>query len=487
MTDVTYKLLFDEDEIKEIHPAMDYIDSTLFFGLNWPTERDVVTDKGSIKSKEKALAFISGKNEFFCALDPEEMSKRNLFLKFKPMTSELRFNKEGIFSFRNNQYKKTTKELFDELRGVVVKYMDLSNSEEYSLLPIWWMGTYFYKVFKWYPLIWLWGTKRAGKSKLADITRCLAFNAILSPNMSNATVYRLVQHLRPTLIIDEAESLADEKRSAELGELLNAGCYDGGVVYRAEKTTKDKIMPICFEVYCPKMLCNIKGINADAIIDRSIRIIMQRTKKKEVAKMSVSYTDPEWQWFRNDLYCFALKNVDNVIGEYEKLENKSKEGSPILQSDRAWDIWKPLFAIAKVIDEEVYDELIKLAQTKEGESIVMDIGDSLDEDLTYVLWQTVKEERYYKVSDIKDSLIEHKSDYSKWLNERTIGRALTRLGLGKAKRRIGSGIEYFLSPAMVKDLAERQGILLQPTQTAQTTLKDDVVNEVNEEVIQETP
>jgi len=64
----------------------------------------------------------------------------------------------------------------------------------------------------------------------------------------------------------------------------------------------------------------------------------------------------------------------------------------------------------------------------------------------------------------------HKYDEEqKWLRSEWIGKALKRLGFAE-KRRVGTGIEYYLRRKEVEDLAIRIGV--KPQQKGQTQQKE---------------
>ena len=54
-------------------------------------------------------------------------------------------------------------------------------------------------------------------------------------------------------------------------------------------------------------------------------------------------------------------------------------------------------------------------------------------------------------------MIESYGEPYKWLTHEWIGRAMRRQDF-KQKRRMGTGVEYFLSPATIKQAAERMDI-----------------------------
>ena len=62
---------------------------------------------------------------------------------------------------------------------------------------------------------------------------------------------------------------------------------------------------------------------------------------------------------------------------------------------------------------------------------------------------------------MKTGMVECYDEEQKWITNRWIGASLKRLGLTE-KRRTGKGTEYRLTNVVVKDLAERMEIELEP-------------------------
>jgi len=74
-----------------------------------------------------------------------------------------------------------------------------------------------------------------------------------------------------------------------------------------------------------------------------------------------------------------------------------------------------------------------------------------------VLVNLVTSDDYYSVREIKGLMIESYGEPYKWLTHEWIGRAMRRQDF-KQKRRVKTGVEYFLSPATIKQVAELMDI-----------------------------
>ncbi|MBS7634516.1 hypothetical protein KEJ34_03330 [Candidatus Bathyarchaeota archaeon] len=87
--------------------------------------------------------------------------------------------------------------------------------------------------------------------------------------------------------------------------------------------------------------------------------------------------------------------------------------------------------------------------------------ENMTEAAEYVLVQTllklVADSGYYHTREIREEMEKMFDREEKWLTSEWVGRALKRLGF-QNKRRVGSGIQYFLTRESVEDLAARLGI-----------------------------
>ncbi|MEM5883078.1 MAG: hypothetical protein QXQ77_02455 [Candidatus Aenigmatarchaeota archaeon] len=222
------------------------------------------------------------------------------------------------------------------------------------------------------------------------------------------------------------------------------------------------------------MLANIGGVE-DILEDRCIKFIMKRTLNKQIGEREVDETNPIWQELRDKLYIFALENWETIKEIYEALPNETTLTS------REWELWHPILAIAAFIDKSLYDKMKALAELKANEKQIENVTETGEYILVESLLELVKEDKFYKVWEIKKTMETKFEEEQKWLNNKWIGRALGRLGFTE-KRRVGSGVEYRLNRDLVREIAERLNIIrpTQSSQTTQTTQESSEVSEVSE-------
>lgn len=248
-----------------------------------------------------------------------------------------RLIKEYLF----NGYTPLPAEVFQQIKAIYLKYCELKESNWYSVLALWVIGTYLYYLFETYPYLAFEGIKNTGKSKTARITTRLSFNGILSVNISEATLYRDIESQRPTLGIDEAEILKDPEKSKLIRAILNAGHFKGAKVLRQEKTSKGTFFTRHYSVYSPKLIANIRGLE-DTLESRTIKIIMLRAKTEKGLLLDTESSE-DWNYLRHLCYCFCLCYFKEIKQIY------LTDSEVKIANNRSNDLWSPILAIAKFI------------------------------------------------------------------------------------------------------------------------------------------
>ncbi|MFH8120177.1 MAG: hypothetical protein QXS37_05230 [Candidatus Aenigmatarchaeota archaeon] len=432
---LNFELDLEGEEYITVHPALDF-KGVAYLGVWLPTKKG--KDVFCLLTSDRRLIVCKKEN-----LNSQRIKLQYPSIKFKKRQPSLKI----IRDFLQGNVSINPKKLYEEIKQTIDKYIDLANTD---FITLWIMGTYLFPIFKAYPYVYVTGIKQSGKTKLLYVTSLLAFNSIFSVNASLSSIFRLIQNGRCSLFIDETEKLSNPERAMEFRAILLQGYKQGGDVQRVEKNTRDKYTVEFFDVYSPKMLANISGLE-DVLEDRCIKIIMKRTTNKEIGDREIDETDRTWQELRDKLYIFALENWKKVEQIYKTLNNETNI------KNREWELWHPILAIAKFLDENIYKEMINLAETKSKEKQIDNITETAEYLLVETLMELVRNHRFYKVKEIKEEMKRKIDDEPHWLSSKWVGNALKRLGITE-RRRVGSGVEFRISPLVVKELAERLGI-----------------------------
>lgn len=476
MTNTTDNFIFDEEKItKNKHFALGMFGNHHYFGVMIPKEIPTKQKDSEVKLQQVTVQIIVLDDHNFYEITKEFQSKHNVRFSEPLLMERNRWWLKDIEDFITHQGVKDAykvvefKELFETVKKIYEKYVYLDDGF-YDLHAIWDMGTYFFDCFETYPYIELNGLKGTGKSKVMRISEKITFNGRLFISPTPATVFRFVERNKPTLYIDEAEKLfrkfGNKEDNSDLVELLNAGYTKSGRVPRMEKDEKGKWILKSFDVYCPKMIASIKGMQG-ALKDRCITEIMIKPPKGDNrGDLEPSDNDKAFFHVRNKLCPFALKNAGGIMLQYNCLPKEFN------LSNRDWQLWKPLLTIAKSISDEVYQKLGKFAEeitlTKE-EVLEQDSWDFriLESLMTIVGDDLIR----ITVNQIKEKM---SSDLGKMPSNTYIGKFLNRLGLGKYRKRTGGGVFYELNKKIVQTLLVTQGIHTQVTLPTLVTQDEEV-------------
>ncbi|NJL28745.1 MAG: DUF3631 domain-containing protein [Thermoanaerobaculia bacterium] len=172
---------------------------------------------------------------------------------------------------------------------------------------------------------------------------------MLTANASPAAIYRAVEKVRPTLLIDEADTFLGGKD--ELRGILNSGHQRDGCVLR---TVGDDHEARAFSTFAPCAIAMI-GTLPDTLDDRSIAVRMARKRPGEkVDRLRIDRLG-----HLEELRRRAVRWASDVR---ERLVQADPE-VPEELNDRAADNWRALLAIADAAGGE-WPELARKAATE---------------------------------------------------------------------------------------------------------------------------
>lgn len=346
--------------------------------------------------------------------------------------------------------------VFVAIHDLFKTYVDFRSDIESRLLTLWTIGTYFYTMFPAYPYLALNGPKNSGKSTVMRVLQPLAFNMITTSDPTGPSMFRLIHQTSCTVGIDEAERYHNPKDPGmqQIRQLLNSGYKQG---MPAIRVTGDDLKPQAFDVYSPKILAAIMGLE-DILASRCIAIPMRRTTQK----MPSFPPDFDGAPLRHQLYTLALTHFQAVYRNYferpelHKLHNRSGE------------LWSPLVALAAFFEEQG-DEiglLDAISNTAEWDEQISE-GKSLSEreeavlQALELLTRSADEVIWVKGTDLREkirSLLGQSAD--EMGNAQWIGHILKRLQLidqSRRKHHVGGKL-YAIERREVLDMMQRYDV-----------------------------
>lgn len=226
-------------------------------------------------------------------------------------------------------------EIRDTYNRYVIFHSDYAEAES-GFMALWTMSTYVYQAFPYtgYPLITA-PTSEAGKSRVFDVARCLVHKPFVVVDPTGPSLFRIIDELHPTLLVDEADML---KESKGLRQVLNSGFQPGTPVIRANGT---------YDVFCPKAFSGIAGDRppvTKATASRCVPVPMRRRMPSEViARFRLNAVMRECEPIREAMKNWGKKNFDLLADMIPEM--------PDGLSDRQQNSWEAIFAIADHLGE----------------------------------------------------------------------------------------------------------------------------------------
>jgi putative DNA primase/helicase len=181
-------------------------------------------------------------------------------------------------------------------------------------------------------------SKRCGKTTLIDIISGLVPRALPAANITEAAVFRTIEAAKPTLLIDEADCLIDEKPA--LRSVLNSGhVRTSAHVIRVVPTATGEQEPRKFSTWAPIATALIGNL-PDTLADRSIDIALQRKPRGTRVRRLRKDRGMELPALQRQLARFV---ADHRLA----LEQADPE-PPEALNDRMADNLRPVMAVAEV-------------------------------------------------------------------------------------------------------------------------------------------
>lgn len=447
--------LIIEGQYPIVHPALDY------FGDYAITTVGLMSrpPKGPVERRPYLVVVGSGERQLLAPPKTQavELEDGVAFLREVPMPMGIATWEYGDLQQFLQGHTPDPPAVFARVRAVFDRYVEFQDAAVPDVLALYTIGSYLHPLFAAYPYIALTGPKASGKSKTMGLLCFMAFNGLPSPDFSDAAIFRTVQAYHATLGIDEGERLANPNDPVSMTArlLLKAGYKAGFPVTRVEKTADGTFVPRCFDVYSPKVLANIRGLE-DVLESRCIVVRMLRAVSAK-GSLAITADTEDWAQLRHELYSLALTSFPEVRRIYEQ----DSRCRPF--NNRYNELWSPLLAIALFLDpagRRTYEPVLQYAQR----SVELESGQELNEweELLIIALNALlvaAEEREVSTGDILQRMAAFSDPHDEAPSRSWIGFALRRFGFTE-RRQTEKGRAYRVRAAQVRELLRRYGVRL---------------------------
>lgn len=224
-------------------------------------------------------------------------------------------------------------DLLDRILALLRQYLVLPEHGA-EAVSLWIAHTYAFQSFLHTPRLGITSPmKRCGKSTLLSVLEQLTSRAMFGSHLTAATLFRVVEQYRLTLLIDEADTFL--KDNDELRGVLNSGHAWNGKVPRC---VGDEHEVAFFSTFAPAAIACI-GTLPDTLADRAVPIRLRRRAPGErVEKFRPRAIADETLELRRMLTRWTNDHADDLQAATPRM--------PAELNDRAEDGWTPLLALA---------------------------------------------------------------------------------------------------------------------------------------------
>jgi hypothetical protein len=251
-------------------------------------------------------------------------------------------------------------EIYIELRKEITDYIAFANdSIAPDLIALGSVASYFREVFYTFPYYdYISSEPEAGKTTAMKVQTFTSFYGTIASSITEALLFREIDGSHCFYGLDNIERLfASPKDYASIIDWLLSSYSRDIPCKRLEKTDEGYEVRY-FDGYGIKAFTHIRDFpfGLRALRSRCIQIVMQNAPPSKFYPTAEKFTA-----IRDKLYKARLYEFDVVKETYEELI-----ASNVLRG-RTGDLYYPLLAIAKLVNEELYNNILKYATTDEVE------------------------------------------------------------------------------------------------------------------------
>jgi hypothetical protein len=316
----------------------------------------------------------------------------------------------------------TEKELFQEIVKFLRHHWEARDESACMIQAAFILMTWRFEEFRVVPYLLFLGPKGSGKTRALELLALLCYRGRLETDPTPAAFYWLTHMYHPTLLCDNYEYWAKEKRR-ELDGLFNAGYRRGATVARRRREAESGPELVSYNVYCPKCLSGTREPSG-ALESRCIRIRTVRAHRG-----LPMFIDETWaKELRSKLLQYRLKHLEAPKQDDQEIINRY---------GRVGEIFYPLLIVAP--DEETRDEVAEYARGVYQEQVEEEATGEEAEVVRAILTckeQAVKGRLPTKL--IVDTVNAERTEEDKVSPER-VGWVLKRLGFKKARMQDAKG------------------------------------------------
>lgn len=404
---------------------------------------------------------------------------------------------------RTAKLRSELNKLYHELIDFLKNWVDMPE-DNYKLIAIWIIGTYFHKKFNTYPFLYFNAMRGSGKTRTLNLISWLQNNGngnVLN-NPSESVIFRTAQERG--LVFDEMESIRSKEKNI-MREILNSAYKRGGKVLRMKKVKRmneqNKLEETQeveeFDIFTPIAMANIQGVD-EVLSDRCITTILEKSSnhtftlkiedfadnavlsriKANLGKVSVGLCNVwlvengirEWNKYVQDytsihnihtIHNYTQPYITNYLtdGNSKSIIDKEQFFNKIIKTGlygRNLELFFPLLILSDLIGDDVFEDFLRIATELNKGKREEEYSESKDVSVIDFISQCDRHRYEYVFMNMlylefKEFVGASSQDLDKWLTPEWLGLALKRLKLVQHKKRTAKGILALLNIDFAKE------------------------------------
>ena len=216
--------------------------------------------------------------------------------------------------------------IVDDIALMLKKRVWLSNEDDYVIIALTMVLTYVQEVFEAVPFLFAVGVAGSGKTELGRILSSLGFNALLTGDISHATLSRVIDQTRGFLIIDDAEKLQKVEKKGNssnesLLQILKVSYKKSTAIRQITEMKGNSGILKEFSFYGVKLFTNTSGMES-ILGTRTIRIQLRK------APSDFKQSDIPFEVLksiRSELHAWAMENASRLSNVYNTYQVSNRE------------------------------------------------------------------------------------------------------------------------------------------------------------------
>jgi hypothetical protein len=345
--------------------------------------------------------------------------------------------------------------LWEDIKGYIYAHVDFPDARLYDVATGWVFTSWLREASNISPYFRLYGVRNCGKTRCLEVFQHLSYRGVLTPSVSEAALYRLIQDYKVSYLLDESEIYSTETKQA-VQNVLNSGYRRGQLVLRCESAEDGSIIVEGFDVFGPKAIASTETLKT-TLESRCIPVTMERATRH----LNFVVNAAEANQLRSRLLLWRFRRIADLDAISEDSEGgEASEGAlggvppgfHSVKDSRIVEIFSSLFTLA--VGEEARANILSYALNVYEET--------MEEDATGAEAQIIAaikrthpnlESGKFSTKEASDYFNGDKPEPERWRTS-SIGRLIKKLGF-KPRRMTGGRSGWIYDADRVDRLSER--------------------------------